>query len=169
MVWAGTQNHGFSNRPYSVCRYVHVCFSSAPTKNKLFIVRYLSINFAITLKSPIWEYTYTILIKVVKHGMERSLQMTARCDIGQPGTVNLQLTFSNSIWNVFCNIPSFCFGIIDIVLALHRCDGELMGCTSVSLELKNWLNTSAGQAKNPTVKLQRAVFISFQIEAEKYQ
>ena len=149
MVWEGTLNHGFSNRPYCVCRYVHVCVLSAPIKNKLFIVRYLNINFAITLNSPIWEYTYTILIKVLKekHRKKRILQITARCDIGQRGTVNFQHKFSNSIWNVFCNIHSFCFGVIDIVLPLHRCDGELMGCTSVSLGLKNWLNTSARQAK----------------------
>lgn len=107
--------------------------------------------------------TYTILIKVLKekHRMERSLQITARCDVGQPGTANLQLKFSNSIWNAFCNIHSFCFGVIDIVLPLHRCDGELIGCTSVSLGVKNRLNTSARQAKKPHCKAPKSSVCKF--------
>lgn len=93
MVWEGTRNHGFSNRPYCVCRYVHVYFPSAPMKNKLFIVRYLNINFAITLKSPIWEYTYTILIKVAK---KRNMAWREICKWQQGVTLgNLGLSTSS--------------------------------------------------------------------------
>jgi len=130
-------------------------------KNELFIFRYLYINFAITLNSPVWEYTYIILIKVlkVKHGIEISLQISARCDIGWHETVNLHLKFSNNMCMYFTILIHFVLGALILCCPSTGVMGSW--CMSVLLGLKNWLHTSTRQAKKPHCKAPKTSVYKF--------